>query len=521
MNAHSDWLSRSAGILLHPTSLPGPYGVGDLGPTAHAWVDTLALAGQSWWQVLPLGPTGKGDSPYSSFSAFAGNPVLVSPELLLRDGLAVKADLDAAKFPAERVDFGHVPQFKYWLLDRAFEAYQRGAAPALRVAFAEFCLNQAAWLDDFALYMALKEKHGGGDWREWPTPLARRDDRALAAARAELGSTIDRHRFRQFIFFRQLAELRAHATAKHVRLLGDAPIFVAADSTDAWANPEIFLLGPDHKPSVVAGVPPDYFSETGQLWGNPLYDWDAMKKTGYRWWVRRLKALFQQFDVVRLDHFRGFEAAWHVPADAKDAVKGEWVPGPGIDLFNVLRKELGGLPLVAEDLGLITDEVDALREAVALPGMRVLQFAFGGDPTFRFLPHHFEKHTVVYTGTHDNDTTEGWFLTLPAGDREYLLKYAPGVEADPAGELMRMAWASVADLAIVPLQDVLGLGTDARMNVPGLADGNWGWRVTEKQLNRKAFERLGDWTWRYDRKAKAPQVPSPDADTMKKPLKPT
>jgi 4-alpha-glucanotransferase len=504
MSLSQSWLSRSAGVLLHPTSLPGPYGIGDLGPTARAWIDTLASAGQSWWQVLPLGPTGKGDSPYSSFSAFAGNPLLVSPEELAADGLIAEADARSAIFPAEKVDFAHVPRFKFWLLDRAHERFIQSPPAGMRTAYDEFCAAEAEWLDEFVLYMALKEAHGGGDWREWPRPLMLREQAAMAEARSRHAAAVERHRFRQFIFYRQLAALRAHAAAKGVRLLGDAPIFVAADSADAWAHPEIFLLGPDHKPSVVAGVPPDYFSKAGQLWGNPLYDWPALKKTGYRWWVSRLRGLLHQFDVVRLDHFRGFEAAWHVPADAETAVTGHWEPGPGKDLFDVLARELGGLPLVAEDLGLITKEVDALREAVGLPGMRVLQFAFGGDPTFRFLPHHCEKRTVIYTGTHDNDTTAGWFAALPAGDREFLLGYAPQVAHDPAGELMRLAWMSVADLAIVPLQDVLGLGTAARMNVPGVADGNWSWRVTDAQLSRAAFERLGDWTWRYDRKPKKP-----------------
>ncbi len=503
MNTSSPWLTRSAGILLHPTSLPGPFGIGDVGPTAYSWVDALAAAGQSWWQVLPLGPTGQGDSPYSSFSAFAGHPLLVSPELLQRDGLIAASEMNGVTFPAQRVDFSQVPSFKEWLLKRSWESFQRGAAPTLRTAFDEYRQQQADWLGDFTLYMALKDAHGGGDWRGWPEPLMRREANALTQARGHHMAAIEYQCYRQFIFAHQWTALKTYANSKNVRLLGDAPIFVAADSCDAWAHPEIFLLGKDHKPAVVAGVPPDYFSKTGQLWGNPLYDWDALKKTGYAWWVRRLKALLQYVDVVRLDHFRGFEAAWHVAADAKDAVKGEWVPGPGRDLFDVLAKELGSLPLVAEDLGLITKEVDALRDAVGVPGMRILQFAFGGDPTFRFLPHHYDKHTVVYTGTHDNDTTAGWFARLPEKEKKFLLDYAPQVKADPAGEMMRMAWASTADLSIAPLQDVLGLGSAARMNVPGIADGNWSWRFTEEQIPRRTFDRLGEWTWLYDRKAKA------------------
>ena len=345
--------------------------------------------------------------------------------------------------------------------------------------------------------------HGGGDWREWPVQLVRRDASALTAARTKYADIIDLECFRQFIFFRQWSNLRKHATERGVKILGDAPIFVAADSADVWSRPELFLLDDHHKPQVVAGVPPDYFSETGQLWGNPLYDWVALEKTGYRWWVDRVRAGLELVDMVRLDHFRGFEAAWHVPADAETAITGKWVPGPGIELFRGLRTELGGLPLVAEDLGVITAEVDALREEVGLPGMRVLQFAFGGDVTFKFLPHNFEPHTVVYTGTHDNDTTVGWFATLPEGEKKFLKGYCPRAMDDPAAELIRMAWASVAALAIAPLQDILGLDTTARMNVPGQANGNWTWRMTDAQMTSRAFDRLTEWTHLYNRKPAA------------------
>jgi len=492
-------VTRSCGILLHPTSLPGPFGIGDVGPTAHAWLETLSKAGQSWWQVLPLGPTGKGDSPYSALSAFAGNPLLISPELLFRDGLIPQSALDEARFGAERIDYGNVQKYKYWLLDTAYASF-RARSPSLADSFAAFCHLHSNWLDDFALYMSLKEAHGNGDWRDWPSLLKKRDTNSLASAKTQYADAIEGHRFRQFIFFRQWAELKSRAAELRITILGDAPIFVAGDSADAWAHPEFFQLDNNRQPIFVAGVPPDYFSKTGQLWGNPLYDWAALKRNGYQWWVLRLKTLLSLVDVVRLDHFRGFEAAWHIPAEAETAETGMWVKGPGQDLFDVLKRELGGLPLIAEDLGEITPEVTKLRKDLGLPGMRILQFAFGADPTAPFLPHNYEVNTVVYTGTHDNDTTVGWYTALPEKEKKYLLQYAPSAEQDPAETLIRLAWSSIAELAIAPLQDVLRLGNEARMNVPGIADGNWSWRVTKKDISAKAFEQLADWTWVYGRK---------------------
>lgn len=489
---------RAAGVLLHPTSLPGPYGIGDLGPTAHAWVAALAKAGQTYWQVLPLQPTGAGDSPYAALSAFAGNPDLISPDELVRDGLLAAGDL-TAHFPAGRAEYGHARQFKVWLLDKAYESFRGGAAPTLRTAFDDFC-HSTSWLDDFALFMALKEHQGNGDWHGWPAPLVCRDSAALANARSQFAKAINAHRFRQFIFDRQWSVLRKVANAAGIEILGDAPIFVAADSADVWSHPELFLLDAKRQSTVVAGVPPDYFSATGQLWGNPIYDWLALKQTGYRWWTDRVRALMRQVDVIRLDHFRGFVAAWHIPAGATTAEKGEWVPGPGRDLFDALAKAIGQLPFIAEDLGLITPDVLELRDALGLPGMRVLQFAFDGGPSAAFLPHNFDRHTVAYTGTHDNDTTAGWFASLAETDKKYMLDYAPSLTVDPPGELMRLAWSSIADVAIAPLQDVLGLGTAARMNRPGVAEGNWTWRVTESQLTRAAFDRLAEWTWVYGRK---------------------
>jgi 4-alpha-glucanotransferase len=496
---------RSSGILLHPTSLPGPHGIGDLGPAAHAWVDALARARQSWWQVLPLGPTGYGDSPYQCFSAFAGNPNLVSPDLLVRDGLLEAADVQAAgpssAFPVEHVDYGAVIAFKPRLLTRAWQRFRSGAAPALRPLFDDFRARHADWLDDFGLFMALKEAHGGVSWQEWPEEFILRRPVALQRARQELDPHVDRHQFTQFLFFRQWQALKDHANGRGLRLIGDVPIFIAGDSADVWTHPDLFLLDDRRRPRFVAGVPPDYFSATGQLWGNPLYDWPAHRRTGYAWWVARLRATLAQVDLVRLDHFRGFEAYWEVPAGSPTAATGRWVTGPGADLLEVLRTALGGLPLIAEDLGVITPEVEALRCRFGLPGMRIMQFAFGGARETRFLPHNYERRTVVYTGTHDNDTTLGWYRALTPEEHRYFRRYAPGTGEEVSWELIRLAWASVADLAVTPLQDVLGLGTEARMNRPGQPAGNWRWRFTSDQLTGEMLDRLADLTEVYDRAA--------------------
>jgi 4-alpha-glucanotransferase len=490
--------ARSAGILLHPTSLPGPYGIGDLGSAAYQWVDGLVCAGQKWWQVLPLGPTGFGDSPYQCFSALAGNPYLVSPEFLMRDGLLAASEIGETHFPEQRVDFGPVIQFKVRLLKQVWTNFQAGRGAALRPEFDAFISRYSGWLDDYALFMALKDAHGGASWLEWPANLRRRDPNRLALARRDLSDAVGRHQFAQFLFFRQWKALKDHANGRGIRLIGDVPIFVSSDSADVWANPELFYLDAERRPTVVAGVPPDYFSATGQLWGNPLYNWEAVARAGYAWWVARMRATLELVDVVRLDHFRGFEAYWEVPAGQPTAEKGRWVPGPRDALFETLRRELGGLPLIAEDLGLITPEVDALRERLRLPGMRVLQFAFSA-PDNKYLPHHYEYNTIAYTGTHDNDTTLGWFRTRPDHERQFLLHYAPWVERDPAWEMIRLAWSSVADLAIAPLQDVLALGTEARMNLPGRPAGNWGWRFTANQLHREVLDRLRNLTELYSR----------------------
>ncbi|MFO0841636.1 MAG: 4-alpha-glucanotransferase [Gemmataceae bacterium] len=493
--------ARSSGVLLHPTSLAGPHGIGDLGPSAHAWVEALARAGQSWWQVLPLGPPGAGDSPYQCFSAFAGNTALLSPDALYEDGLLPASDLADARLPEGDVDYQAVGRSKARLLARAWESFRAGTAPALSDPFGEFCAAESAWLDDFAVFMAIKDRFPEGAWTEWPPALARREPDALRRARLELADAAGRQRFGQFLFARQWDRLRRRARELGVGLIGDLPIFVSPDSADVWARPELFLLDQERRPRVVAGVPPDYFSATGQRWGNPLYDWEAMRRDGYAWWADRLRSALRQVDLLRIDHFRGFEAYWEVPAESPTAETGRWVKGPGADLFEALRNRLGGLPLIAEDLGVITPEVNALRTGLGLPGMRILQFAFGGAVETRFLPHNYDRNTVVYTGTHDNDTTAGWFAALTDEEEQALRAYVPDAGEGPAWALIRLAWASVADLAITPVQDVLTLGSEARMNTPGVAWGNWRWRLSAEQLRElpAALDRLAALTRTYQR----------------------
>ncbi|MCC7361371.1 MAG: 4-alpha-glucanotransferase [Anaerolineales bacterium] len=490
---------RGSGLLLHPTSLPGRYGIGDLGPAAYAWVDALARAQQKWWQVLPLGPTGYGDSPYQCFSAFAGNPYLISPEELVQLGLVRPAEADTRQFPADQVDFGPVIDYKTWLMGRAWAAFKGGAASGLRADFDAFRAAEVAWLDDFAFFMALKAQQGGGAWLAWPAPLRQREPAALTQARAALGDAIAQVQFQQFLFFRAWRALKAYANHQGLRLIGDLPIFVSSDSADVWAHPELFQLDADRRPVAVAGVPPDYFSATGQLWGNPLYDWAALQRTGYAWWIERFRAALQQVDLVRLDHFRGFEAYWRIPAGLPTAEVGEWVPGPQGDLLAAVQAGLGSLPIIAEDLGVITPAVEALRDGFGLPGMKILQFAFGGATEDRFLPHTYDKNCVVYTGTHDNDTTLGWYTAATAGERDFVRRYLARDGRDIAWDLIRLAWASVANLAVAPLQDVLSLGTAARMNLPGRLGDNWSWRFRAGQLTPSLLDQLADLTTVYAR----------------------
>ncbi|HEX7449723.1 MAG TPA: 4-alpha-glucanotransferase [Pirellulales bacterium] len=488
---------RASGILLHVTSLPSPYGIGDVGPTALAWVDRLHAAGQSWWQGLPLGPTGYANSPYQSLSSFAGNWLLISPDCLIAEGLLEPSDVAGISFPETSVDYDAVIVFKHRLLDTAFARFSGRAGRGLKSAFEQFCGGQARWLDDYALFCALKAKFNGAYYADWPAEVALRDKAALASARRELAGPIDQVRLGQFLLWRQGEHLKRYAHGKGIRLIGDLPFFVSPDSSDVWANPELFLLDEQCRPRAVAGVPPDYFSAQGQLWGNPLYDWDALRASGYRWCVDRVRALLSHVDVIRLDHFRGFAAAWHVPAGAATAESGQWVPGPGADFFAAAQRELGGLPFIAEDLGLITPDVVALRDRLGVPGMRVLQFAFDGSRDNPHLPENYTANTVVYTGTHDNNTTRGWYDELPDRERQNVCRYlgASAIAGDQiASDLLRLAWSSPAGMAMTPLQDVLNLGAEARMNVPGRPEGNWRWRVTDKMINGVAFDWLDDLT---------------------------
>lgn len=496
-----DMVPRSSGILLHPTSLPGPFGIGDLGPQAFEWVAALAEAKQSWWQVLPLGPTGYGDSPYQSLSSFAGNPNLISPTLLHAEGLITIGDEAGCFLPQNGgIHFADVASRKRLLLRHAWSNFHSGGSAELRAEFDRFQSAEESWLSDFALFMALKERYELKPWWDWPPRLAAREEQALTAVATELKDEIGLHSFGQFLFFRQWNAVRTEAHRNGIRIIGDLPFYVAEDSADVWANPKLFLQTPDGQPQFVGGVPPDYFSRTGQLWGNPVYDWEAHHRTRYAWWIERVRAALKLFDVIRFDHFRGIDAFWAVPFGAATAATGAWLPGPGAALLDAIRTGIGELPVIAEDLGVITQSVDELRARFDLPGMSILQFAFGGAVESRFLPHHYVRDTVVYTGTHDNDTTAGWAAALSDEERSRFERYAPGAGRDPAAALVRLAWSSVADLAIAPFQDILGLGTTARMNLPGTHHGNWTWRTSEDAIRDSAWKsRLAEWTTAYER----------------------
>jgi 4-alpha-glucanotransferase len=488
---------RGAGLLLHVTSLPSRYGIGDVGPGAFAWIDRLCDAGQSWWQALPLGPTGYANSPYQALSSFAGNWLLISPDALIEEGLLQASDCEGRSFPADFVDYEAVTTFKRSLLETAWSNFSRGERPHLRRAYEQFCNSQAHWLDDYALFRALKARYNGAYYLDWPSELVHRAPEAMARSRRELAPEIQKVQFAQFLLFSQAGRLKAYARAKGLRLIGDLPFFVSPDSSDVWANPELFQLDERLRPLFVAGVPPDYFSAQGQLWGNPVYDWEALKRRGYRWCLDRLRALLEHVDIVRLDHFRAFAAAWHIPSGASTAQSGGWVSGPRADFLETVKSEFGGLPFIAEDLGMITADVPVLRDQYQLPGMRVLQFGFDGDSRNTHLPHNFVHNAVAYTGTHDNNTTRGWFEELPDRQKQFVWNYlgrSSGESGEVAAAMMRLAWSSSAALAMAPLQDLLSLGAEARMNVPGSTDGNWRWRCTESMLSSPTFGWLGDLT---------------------------
>jgi 4-alpha-glucanotransferase len=503
---------RCSGILLHVTSLPGDHGIGDLGNSAHGFVEFLAHAGQKIWQVLPLSPTGYGDSPYQCFSAFAGNPLFIDLKALTEQGLLSTQDLsNPPTFPEQHVEYGRVINFKQALLRKAGEAFLFEASQPHRRGFDTFCQNNSNWLDDYALFMACKRFHNNVAWTHWDRNIRQRDPAALEEQRDKLSSEIQIHKFAQFEFFQQWERLKAHCARHGIKIMGDIPIYVAHDSADVWAHPDLFRLDEQGNPRAVAGVPPDYFSATGQRWGNPLYRWDVSAASGHRWWLDRVRASLTLFDLVRLDHFRGFEAYWEVPASAATAAGGKWVKGPGAEFFQTLQTELKELPFVAENLGVITPEVEGLRKQFRFPGMSLLQFAFGSDPQGpSFRPHNYSPELVAYTGGHDNDTTVGWWSSSGAGEstrtaqeiqeeHDFTRAYL-GFQDEPIHWVfIRTVLASVANVAIIPLQDVLGLGSDARMNLPGTLSGNWRWRYKTDRLTKEIIEHLRRLTLLYDR----------------------
>lgn len=491
---------RVGGLLVHPTSLPGPFGVGDLGPAAFSLLDFLANAKQHIWQVLPLGPTGYGNSPYAGISAFAGNPLVISLERLVEDELLRPDQLEThPPFPSDSVDFAAVVPWKMSLVRAAFDRFMEFRAGRLHAEFDAFTTAQQSWLDDFALFAALKSAHGGASWVDWARPFATREPAALADAKRHLAPDVAFHQFIQFLFQRQWQELRRAAMERDIAILGDVAIFVAHDSADVWAHPELFQLDEHGQATVVAGVPPDYFSPTGQRWGNPLYRWDHLKTTGYAWWIDRIRRSLELVDYIRLDHFRGFHAYWEIPGDEATAVNGKWVPGPADALFEAIAEALGDLPFIAEDLGQITPGVHALRQRVGFPAMRVLQFAFSSNAKNQHLPHALTRDTIIYTGTHDNDTSRGWFQTRTGHERSYALRYLDADDKSLVWAMIRAAYASVANLTVVPLQDVLDLGSEARMNFPSRATGNWAWRFAEDQLSPALAKRLGQLATLYGR----------------------
>ena len=496
---------RSSGVFLHPTSLPGEYGIGSLGEEAYEFIDFLNEAGQKVWQMCPLGPTGYGDSPYQCFSAFAGNPYLIDLEKLVEDGYLSENDLkEPGDFPKERVDYGKVIDFKIPLLRKAFSNFKESASQQEKNNFEEFCVKNEDWLADYALFRAIKEKFGGRAWTEWDDDIRFREEEALKRYREESEEKIEFRKFLQYIFFKQWAEVKDYANQQGIKILGDIPIFVAMDSADAWANPEMFFFDEDLKPIKVAGVPPDYFNENGQLWGNPLYKWDKLKENNYEWWIKRVEKQLDLVDIIRLDHFRGFSQYWAIPYGSETAINGEWEDGPGKELFKAIKDELGELPIVAEDLGVVTEDVEELRDHFNFPGMKILQFAFDNQEENNYLPPYEDENCIVYTGTHDNNTTLGWYeedlLEEDEADMEEHLDENLEVRHDDiVWDLIELGWQSKAVMAIAPLQDFLTLGSEARFNTPGTSAGNWQWRYTKDMIDQDLINRIKGVTERNNR----------------------
>lgn len=501
---------RASGILLHPTSLPSRFGIGDLGQSAYEFVDFLVKSGQKFWQVLPLGPTGYEHSPYTmNYSAFAGNPLMIDFDGLVKEGLLKSEELTElpsnSDDPYDRVDFDKVISHKYQILKLAYDRFKQSLAEKPNPEFEKFCQEQAWWLNDYVLFMALLEANSGKAWNHWERAIARREPQALKAQTEALQEPILYNKFLQFKFFEQWKKLREYANSKDIQIIGDVSIYVCHNSADVWADQENFALDPETlEVAWMAGVPPDYFSATGQLWGNPVYNWEHLQKTNYSWWIDRFKATLQYVDIVRIDHFRGFEAFWRIPAGETTGMNGEWIKAPGVEFFETLGKTLGNLSVLAEDLGIITPEVEELRDRFNFPGMRILMFAFTDDPDNAYLPHNYVRNCVVYPGTHDNETTLGWWMNLDEGVKKQVAEYLGYSDYQDIKEIhwvfMREALSSVADVAIIPLQDILGLDNRARMNDPSVSAGNWRWRYTSsKLLTQELSDRLLKLTKLYSR----------------------
>lgn len=494
--------NRSSGILLHPTSLPGKYGIGTLGKEAYKFIDFLVSSNQKLWQIFPLGPTGYGDSPYQCFSSFAGNPYLIDFDLLIENNLLTIEDLENINFGnnEEYIDYGAIYNNKYPLLKKAYDNFKNNYNESLKEPFSNFKNENISWLEDFAMYISIKNHFNGLPWNEWPEDIKGRSTEAINHYKNIVAEEIEYQKFIQYLFFTQWNNVKKYANEKGIKIIGDIPIFVAADSADTWANPEIFLFDDELKPEKVAGVPPDYFSATGQLWGNPLYDWNKLKETNYKWWVERVKSNLSTCDIIRIDHFRGFDEYWAVPFGDKTAENGQWEKGPGIDLFNAIKNELGELPIIAEDLGTMTQGVIDLRENTGFPGMKILGFAFDSGEENDYLPHTYTENCVVYTGTHDNDTIMGWFNKANNNDKEFAKNYLNcRINEEFNWDAIRGAWSSVANIALAPIQDFLGLGSESRINTPGVASGNWQWRLKENVLDENLANKIAFFTKLYAR----------------------